>query len=82
MRISLEVIPKIASNSRWMVNAITRIGAVLCVVCQLAVAGTPAKPRMTKEEVITIARSAIEARFQFTADKHYHYDETFNPDGI
>lgn len=65
-----------------MVNAITRIGAVLCVVCQLAVGGIQAKPHMTKQEVIAVARRAIEARFPWAAAKHYHYDAVLQGDGI
>ena len=37
---------------------------------------------MSKPQVIAVARQAIEARFPWTADKHYQYDASLQSDGI
>lgn len=69
-------------NFSYVRKAVIAVGAVLLMIDHAATADLQRKPRMTKEEVITIARRAIEARFPWTADKHYHYYAIFHPDGI
>ena len=60
-----------------MVKLSASIIAVVCAACQLSAA----EPRMSKPQVIAVAKRAIEARFAWAAAKHYRYDAFFENDG-
>ena len=52
----------------------------MCASIVCAFAGP--KPRMSKEQVIVVAKRAIAAKFPWSAAKHYRYDAFFQSDGI
>src|SRR5437867_334442 len=64
-----------------MVKRGASIIAVICAVCQFSAAEPQPQPRMRKQQVIAVARRAIEARFPWAAAKHYRYDAFFESDG-
>ena len=60
------------STSRW-------IFLVVCVFSVTAVAAP--QPRMSKREVLAVAKRAIAAKFQWSVAKHYKYDAFYQSDG-
>jgi hypothetical protein len=58
-----------------------KFAALTDPVANQTVVSQHAKPRMTKQEVIAVARRAIEARFPWAASKHYQYDAFLYSDG-
>jgi hypothetical protein len=62
-----------------MVSAIRLSLLLVCVsvVCAFA----DPKPRMSKEQVIAVAKHAIAATFPWSTAKHYRYDAFFQADG-
>src|SRR5713101_4776388 len=56
--------------------------ALVCAFHQISAGEPQPKPRMSKRQVIAVAKRAIEARFPWAAAKHYSYDAFLESDGM
>jgi hypothetical protein len=63
-----------------MVSAKRWIFLLMCICTVCAIAGQ--NWRMTKGEVIAVAKRAIAAKFPWSVDKHYAYDAFHQSDGV